>query len=237
MSEAVFETTERSRVRRQPIRAAYDEASVFAILDAAVLAHVGYVVGGQPFVIPSAFWRVGRELYWHGAAAAKMLTTLAEGVPASVAVSLLDGFVMAPSGFKHSINYRSVVAFGRAHLVDAPEAKRAALDAFIERLWPGRAATLRPATDVELAKTSVVAMTIEEASAKARSEGVMAIGEDIGWPAWAGVLPVEQRIGRPQPDVRMGAVAMGLATPPPYAKGAHLDQLLSAAMARETEPA
>jgi nitroimidazol reductase NimA-like FMN-containing flavoprotein (pyridoxamine 5'-phosphate oxidase superfamily) len=236
MSEAKFETTERSRVRRQPIRGAYDEASVFAILDAAVLAHVGYVIDGQPFVIPSAFWRVGRELYWHGAAAAKMLTTLGEGVPASVAVSLLDGFVMAPSGFKHSINYRSVVAFGRAHLVDAPEAKRAALDAFIERLWPGRASTLRPATDVELAKTSVVAMTIEEASAKSRSEGPMAIGEDIGWPAWAGVLPVEQRIGHPQPEVRIGAVAMGLAAPTPYAEGAHLDRLLYAAMARETEP-
>ena len=210
---------------------------MFAILDAAMLAHVGYVIDGQPFVIPSAFWRVGRELYWHGAAAAKMLTTLAEGVPASVAVSILDGFVMAPSGFKHSINYRSVVAFGRARLVADPEAKRAALDAFIDRLFPGRSATLRPATDIELAKTSVVSMTIEEASAKARAEGCVAIDDDIGWPAWAGVIPIQQRIGRPQADAQLGAVAMGLGTAPPYAEGELLDGLLAAATRRVPENA
>ena len=236
MTDAAFTPTERSRVRRQPIRAAYDEASVFAILDAAVLAHVAYVIDGQPFVIPTAFWRHGRELYWHGAAAATMLTTLAQGVPACVCVSQLDGFVMAPSGFKHSINYRSVVAFGRARLLADPEAKRVALDAFIERLFPGRAATLRPATDIELAKTAVVAMTIEEASAKSRAEGVAVLEEDIGWPAWAGVIPMEQRIGAAQADGRLGAVAMGLATPPPYAEGERLDDLLAAASAEALQP-
>jgi nitroimidazol reductase NimA-like FMN-containing flavoprotein (pyridoxamine 5'-phosphate oxidase superfamily) len=235
MSEAAFEVTERSRVMRQPIRGAYDEASVYAILDAAVLAHVGYVIDGQPFVTPTAFWRDGRKLYWHGAVAARMLNSLADGAPACVAVSLLDGFVLAPSGFKHSINYRSVMAFGRARLIADPETKRAALDLFIERLYPGRAATLRPASDLELAKTAVIEMQIEEAAAKARDEGVMAIPEDIGWPAWAGVVPVETRIGRPMADVRLGAVAMGLATPAPYAEGDTLDAQLTEAMTREVE--
>lgn len=235
MSEAVFEITERSRVRRQPIRGAYDETSVFAILDAAVLAHVAYVIDGQPFVTPSAFWRDGRKLYWHGAAAARMLTRLAEGVPACVAVSLLDGFVLAPSGFAHSINYRSVMAFGRARLIADPEAKRAALDQFIDRLFPGRAATLRPASDIELAKTAVVEMRIEEAAAKSRADGVKALDEDIGWPAWAGVVPVEQRIGRPMADVRLGAVAMGRATPAPYAEGDALDARLAEGAALETD--
>lgn len=235
MSEAGFEVTERSRVMRQPIRGAYDEASVFAILDATVLAHVGYVIDGQPFVTPTAFWRDGRKLYWHGAVAARMLNRLADGAPACVAVSLLDGFVLAPSAFKHSINYRSVMAFGRARLIADPETKRAALDQFIERLFPGRAATLRPASDLELAKTAVIEMRIEEAAAKARNEGVMAIPEDGGWPAWAGVVPVETRVGRPMADVRLGAVAMGLATPAPYAEGDLLDARLAEAMAREAE--
>src|SRR5215472_5026660 len=132
MSEAGFEPTERSRVRRQPIRGAYDEATVFSILDAALLAHVAYVIDGQPFVTPSAFWRDGRKLYWHGSAQARMLGRLGEGVPACVAVSLLDGLVLAPSGFAHSINYRSVMAFGRARLIADPEAKRGALDQFID---------------------------------------------------------------------------------------------------------
>ena len=235
MSEAGFEVTERSRVMRQPIRGAYDEASVFAILDAAVLAHVGYVIDGQPFVTPTAFWRDGRKLYWHGAAAARMLNRLADGAPACVAVSLLDGFVLAPSGFKHSINYRSVMAFGRARLIAEPETKRVALDGFIERLYPGRAATLRPASDLELAKTAVIEMRIEEAAAKARNEGVMAIPEDIGWPAWAGVVPIETRIGRPMADVRLGAVAMGLATAAPYRESEVLDVCLAEAMVREIE--
>jgi nitroimidazol reductase NimA-like FMN-containing flavoprotein (pyridoxamine 5'-phosphate oxidase superfamily) len=235
MSEAGFEITERSRVMRQPIRSAYDEGSVFAILDAAVIAHVGYVIDGQPFVTPTAFWRDGRKLYWHGAAAARMLNQLADGAPACVTVSLLDGLVLAPSGFKHSINYRSVMTFGRARLIADPESKRVALDRFIDRLYRGRAATLRPASDLELAKTAVVEMRIEEAAAKARDEGVMAIPEDIGWPAWTGVVPVETRIGRPMADVRLGAVAMGLATPPPYVAGDALDARLAEAMAQEVE--
>ena len=237
MSDAVFPTTDRSRLGRQPIRGAYDEASVFAILDAAVLAHVSYVIDGQPYVTPTAFWREGRRLYWHGSSGSRMLSELADGADACVAVSLLDGFVLAPSGFAHSINYRSVMAFGRARLVADPEEKRRALDRFINRLFPDRAASLRPATDVELAKTSVVGMTIDEAAAKSRAEGVKHMVEDEGWPAWAGVLPVETRFAAGEPAPRLGAIAMGLTTPQPHPPGARLDQILAAAATAALVPA
>jgi len=236
MSQAQFEPTERSRLGRQPIRGSYDEGAVFEVLDAAVLAHVAYVLDGHPYVTPTAFWREGRRLYWHGSSAARMLGALADGAPACVAVSLLDGLVLAPSGFAHSLNYRSVMAFGRARLVADPEAKRAALDGFIDRLYPGRAKTLRPGSDIELAKTSVVEMIIEEAAAKSRADGVKHMAEDEDWPAWAGVLPLETRFAEPVPDATIGATFKGLATPPPHARGARLDEALSAAMAKATAP-
>jgi nitroimidazol reductase NimA-like FMN-containing flavoprotein (pyridoxamine 5'-phosphate oxidase superfamily) len=229
VSEPAFQPTERSRLARQPVRGAYDEASIFAILDAAMLAHVAYAIDGQPIVLPIAFWREGRRLFWHGAAANRMIGALAQGVPACVAVSLLDGLVVAPSGFAHSINYRSVVAFGRARLIHGDDAKRRAADAFIERLYPGRAAELRPASDDELARTSFMAMDIEEASAKTREGGLKAPELDQGWPAWSGVIPVETRIGEPTPDTRVGAHALGRATPPPLAAGARLDVALAQA--------
>jgi nitroimidazol reductase NimA-like FMN-containing flavoprotein (pyridoxamine 5'-phosphate oxidase superfamily) len=230
--EPAFQPTSRSQLGRQPLRGAYDEASIFAILDAAVLAHVAYAIDGQPFVTPIAFWRVGRRLYWHGSAANRMIGALADGAPACVAVSLLDGFVLAPSGFAHSINYRSVVAFGRARLIEGDEAKRRAGDAFIDRLYPGRAAELRPATDDELRRTSFMEMEIEEASAKSRASGVNALALDEGWPAWSGVLPVETRIGEPAPDARVGAHALGRSTPPPLATGVRLDEALAFASKR-----
>lgn len=115
-----FTPTERSRTRRRPQRAAYDETSVNEVLDAGVMAHVGYVIDGQPFVTPTAYWREGRRLYWHGAAASRMLRTVAQGAPVCVTVSFVDGFVVGRSGFVHSLNYRSVMAFGRARLVADP---------------------------------------------------------------------------------------------------------------------
>ncbi len=130
-----FTPTERSRVRRRPQRASYDEAAVFEILDAGVMAHVGYVIDGQPFVTPTAYWREGRRLYWHGAAASRMLATVAEGAPVCVTVSFLDGFIVGRSGIVHSLNYRSAMAFGRARLLEDPAAKRAAMESFIDRLY------------------------------------------------------------------------------------------------------
>ena len=222
---AAFVPTARSRVRRRPQRAHYDEATVYAVLDAGIMAHVGYVIEGQPFVTPTAYWREGRTLYWHGAAASRMLETV-DGVPACVTVSLLDGFIVGRSGIAHSLNYRSVMAFGRARKIEDVAAKRAAMDAFIDRLYAGRPVKLRPTRDDELARIAVVAMEIEEASAKIRNTGVADLAEDAGWAAWCGVFPVETRIGAP-----IREPGMGLSGPPtpdlaPYAEGARLEDAL-----------
>lgn len=219
---AAFTPTERSQVRRRPQRAAYDEAAVYAILDAGVMAHVGYVIDGQPFVTPTAYWREGRKLYWHGAAASRMLGAV-EGVPVCVTVSFLDGFIVGRSGIVHSLNYRSVMAFGRARKVEGREAKRAAMDAFIDRLYAGRPVKLRPTSDAEIDRIALVEMEIEEASAKQRQDGCADLAEDAGWSAWSGVFPVETRIGAPQPMAGTGALTADLA---PYAEGRRLEDAL-----------
>lgn len=224
-----YTPTARARVRRRPQRAAYDEAAVNEVLDAGIMAHVGYVIDSQPFVTPTAYWREGRRLYWHGAAASRMLRTVAQGAPVCVTVSFLDGFVVGRSGFIHSLNYRSVMAFGRARLVTDLAAKRAAMDAFIDRLYVGRAVKLRPATEAELAQVSLVEMEIEEASAKTRDGGVSDLPGDSGWSAWCGVFPVETRIGAALPQSGMGSGGPPTPDLAPYAEGARLDDTLSGA--------
>ena len=226
-SGAAFTATPRSQVRRRPQRAAYDEATVFGILDAGIMAHVGYVIDGQPFVTPTAYWREGRKLYWHGAAASRMLNTVGGGAPVCVTVSFLDGFVVGRSGITHSLNYRSVMAFGRARLTTDLAVKRAAMDAFIDRLYAGRPVKLRPTTDEELTRIALVEMEIEEASAKVKDTGVTELSADDGWAAWFGVFPVETRIGAALPDPRAGGPPT--ADLAPYAEGRRLDEALSAA--------
>ncbi|PZQ61553.1 MAG: flavin-nucleotide-binding protein, partial [Phenylobacterium zucineum] len=135
---AAFVPTARSQARRRPQRAHYDEATVFGVLDAGVMAHVGYAIDGQPFVTPTAYWREGRKLYWHGAAASRMLETVAQGAPVCVTVSFLDGFVVGRSGITHSLNFRSAMCFGRARLIEDLAEVRAAMDAFVDRLYAGR---------------------------------------------------------------------------------------------------
>lgn len=220
--------TARSRARRKPDRAAYDEASVHAVLDSAVLCHVAYVIDGQPFVTPTTYWREGRKLYWHGSAASRMIRAQGSGLPVCVTVTHMDGLVLARSGLVHSMNYRSVMAFGTARLVEGLEARRAAMSAFINRLYPNRSAELRPALDSEIKQIGLVEMTIEDASAKSRAGGVNRIPEDEGWSAWSGVIPVATVLGAPQAD----AVQSAGATSPSlnlYREGAALDQVLSAA--------
>ena len=225
---AGFTPTARSRVRRRPQRAHYDEATVYAVLDAGIMAHVGYVIDGQPYVTPTAYWREGRRLYWHGAAASRMLAAV-DGVPVCVTVSFLDGFVVGRSGLVHSLNYRSVMAFGRAHRVEDREAKRAAMHAFIDRLYAGRPVKLRPTTDAELDQMVVVGMEIEEASAKVKATGVTDLPQDAGWAAWCGVFPVETRIGAALPEPGMGLSGPPTADLAPYAEGARLEDALVAA--------
>ena len=163
-----FATTPRSRVRRHPERAHYDRAAVYAILDAALLAHIGYVMDGKPYVTPTLFRLDGDRLFWHGSSASRLLRTQRSGIPVCATVSHLDRLVAARSAFRHSLNYRSVMVFGTAAaVVDDPE-KEAGLNPFIERLYPGRTGLMRAILPQELQATKLIGMTIEEASAKIR---------------------------------------------------------------------
>jgi uncharacterized protein len=207
-TDPAFPVTERSRVRRVHERGSHERAAVHAVLDAAMLCHVAYVLDGQPYCTPTIHWRDGDVLYWHGSSASRMLRHLAEGVPACLTASHLDGLVLARSAFNHSVNYRSAMCFGTARIVDDPTEKARALDALVDRFYPGRAATLRPTSAKELKATMVIAMTIDEASAKVRAKGVADDEEDLGHPVWAGVVPLRTVIeaDRPCPHVPEGMV-------------------------------
>ena len=180
-----------------------------AILDEAFFCHVGFCVDSQPFVIPTVHARHGEQLYVHGAAASRMLRSVKGGLSVCVTVTLLDGLVLARSGFNHSMNYRSVMILGRARELGAAE-KRAALDVIVEHVLPGRAAAVRPATNKELNATTVLALPITEASAKVRSGPPADDEEDYALPCWAGVLPLKLTALAPQPDPRLPA---GVALP------------------------
>lgn len=226
---ATYVPTERSRIRRKPMKAAYDEATVHAVLDAGILAHVGYVIEGQPFVTPTAYWREGRKLYWHGSAASRMIRAQAGGLPVCVAVSHVDGLVVARSGISHSMQFRSVLAFGRARLIEGLEARRTALEAFIDRMYPGRSASLRPITDGEIKMIGLVEMDIEEAAAKVSAGGVNAVPGDETWPAWSGVIPVATVIGRPMAEAGQARCVSAEPSLDLYAPGARLDEVMAAA--------
>src|SRR6267142_5995082 len=163
-----FTPTERTQVKRLPKRGMYDHETVFKILDEAFVCHVGFVVDGQPYVIPTNFGRVGETLYLHGSAASRMLRTLSEGIPVCVTVTLVDGLVLARSAFHHSVNYRSVVILGTARLVSDEREKMAALHAFTEHIIPGRWAEVREPDEQELKKTTVLSLPLTEVSAKVR---------------------------------------------------------------------
>jgi nitroimidazol reductase NimA-like FMN-containing flavoprotein (pyridoxamine 5'-phosphate oxidase superfamily) len=195
-----FTTTARSQAKRRHDRASYDETAVFAALDAAFVAHIGYVIDGQPYVTPTAYWRTGRKLYWHGSSASRMVRSQAGGVPVCVTVTQLDGLVMARSGFNHSLNYRSVMAFGTAHIVEDTDEKLRELDRFIDRLYPNRRACLRANEPQEIRATTVIGMEIEEAAVKVRSGGPKDDAPDYDLDCWAGVIPIHQVIGAPVAD-------------------------------------
>lgn len=194
-----YARTARNRVRRHPERGAYDSAAIDPIVDAALLCHVGFVVEGQPFVIPTLHARDGDTILLHGAAGSRLLKHAATGAPLCITVTHLDGLVLARSVFNHSINYRSAVLFGVGQVVDDPAEKLDALLRFTERLLPGRWDDAREPTAKEIRATGVVAVTIESASAKRRSGPPIDDAEDLALPVWAGVLPVAERFGTPLP--------------------------------------
>ena len=193
----------RSRVRRHPERAHYDGETVFAILDAALMCHIGYVIDGKPYVTPTLFWREGERLYWHGSSASRMLRNQRKGIPVCLTVSHVDGLVLARCAFRHSLNYRAVMAFGTAAIVEDSREKETGLNAFIERIYPGRTALMRPIAPQELKATILMGMTIEEAAAKIRADGPLDLESDYGADCWAGTLPIAQRLGTPIPDARV----------------------------------
>jgi nitroimidazol reductase NimA-like FMN-containing flavoprotein (pyridoxamine 5'-phosphate oxidase superfamily) len=195
--------TPRTTVRRLPARGAYDAPTVFAILDEALICHLSFVVDGQPFGLPTIHARVGEVLYVHGSAASRMLRTAAGGTPVCLTATLLDGLVMARSAFHHSMNYRSVVVLGHAVLVEDPDEKRAALEAVVEHVAPGRSAEVRQPTPLELKGTSVLRLPIDEASAKVRTGPPSDDEEDYALPVWAGVLPLSLSAGAPIADPRL----------------------------------
>jgi nitroimidazol reductase NimA-like FMN-containing flavoprotein (pyridoxamine 5'-phosphate oxidase superfamily) len=178
---------------------------VFAVLDASLFCHIGYVIDGQPYVTPTGYWRVGDHLYWHGSSASRMLRTQSAGIPVCLTVMIVDGLVLARSGFHHSVNYRSVMAFGQARKIEDIDQKRAALDSYVDRFLPHRNRELRPISAQELKATTVLGMTIEEASAKTRSGPPKDDEPDYDLPVWAGVVPVRQVFGDPVPDPRLRA--------------------------------
>ncbi len=197
--------TKRSQVVRLPKRADYSQEKIFEILDATFLCHVGFVVEGQPFVIPTGYGRVDNTLYIHGSAASRMLRTLTGGMEVCVTVTLLDGLVLARSAFHHSMNYRSVVVFGNARLVDSPEEKMMALQAVSEQIIPGRWAEVREPNAKELKATTVLALAMDEASAKIRTGPPIDDEEDYELPVWAGVLPLRAQAGSAVPDPRLNS--------------------------------
>lgn len=201
MSE--FTPTERTQVHRLPKRANYDRETVHRILDEAMICHVGFVVNDQPYVIPTGFGRDGDTLYIHGSAASRMLGAVAEGIPVCITVTLLDGLVLARSAFHHSMNYRSVVILGKARSVESEEEKIAALRTFTEHIVPGRWDDVRKPTPQESKATSVLAIPLEEGSAKIRTGPPIDDEEDYALPIWAGVLPLQLVPSAPISDPRL----------------------------------
>ena len=193
--------TERTKLRRKAERGRYDRDTVAAILDEALICHVGFAVDGRPWVVPTAFARVGESVYLHGATGNFALRALAAGAEACVTVTLLDGLVLARSAFHHSMNYRSVMLFGRAQRVTDDEEKHAALVAIVDHMVPGRSGATRLPSPAELRSTLVVRFPIEEGSAKVRAGGPIDDPVDLDLPHWAGVIPLAVVRGEPEPDI------------------------------------
>jgi uncharacterized protein len=200
-----FPLTERTRLVREAHRGNYDRETIYKILDEAFVCHVGFSADGQPYVIPTLFARVGDAIYFHGSAASRMLRNLGEGIPVCITVTIIDGFVLARSVFNHSMNYRSVVALGKAALVDAPEEKLQALHAFAEKILPGRWNDARQPNEKELKATSILRLPLTEVSAKIRTGPPLDDEPDYALPVWAGVIPLRLTPGEPVRDEKCDA--------------------------------
>lgn len=200
-----FTQTPKTTLKRLPERGDFDRQTVYSILDEALICHVGFAVDGQPVVIPTSYARIGDTFYIHGSAASRMLRAVSGGIPVCVTVTLMDGLVLARSAFHHSINYRSVVIFGNAELVEDEQGKLAALAALTEHIVPGRWAEVRPPNAQELKGTTVLALPLVEVSAKIRTGPPKDDEEDMAIPVWAGVLPMHITTSAPINDPALTA--------------------------------
>jgi nitroimidazol reductase NimA-like FMN-containing flavoprotein (pyridoxamine 5'-phosphate oxidase superfamily) len=192
--------TPRTTVKRHPERGEYDRETIEAILDEALICHVGFVVDGQPYVIPTIHARDGDVLYLHGSPASRMLRTIKEGVDVCVTATLLDGLVLARAVYNHSMNYRSAVVLGRAREITDLSEKLHAMECVVEHVVPGRWAEARQPNEGEIKGTTILALPLEEASAKIRTGPPTDFDEDMSLPVWAGVIPLDLQRGRPYAD-------------------------------------
>ncbi|GGB78953.1 flavin-nucleotide-binding protein [Marinobacterium zhoushanense] len=190
-----YRKTERTRVKRLPKRAEYDVDTVNAIIDEALICHIATQLDRQSLLQPTIHWRDGNQLYVHGSSKNGLFKALLEGNEACIAITHLDGIVFARSAFHHSVNYRSVVIYSQARLVEDSDEKRHALDQLLEKFHRGRSAQARPANEIELKATSVLAFELDELSAKIRTGGPVDDAEDMKLPVWAGVQPVTTQLG------------------------------------------
>jgi nitroimidazol reductase NimA-like FMN-containing flavoprotein (pyridoxamine 5'-phosphate oxidase superfamily) len=197
-----FTPTKRTKVTRKPDRGRYERQTVYDILDQAFVCHVGFVVDGTPFVVPTNYVRVGDKLYLHGSTASRLMKTLMSGAPFTINVTLLDGIVFSPTATGHSVNYRSVVVMGKAEVIEGHDAKLAAMRDFVEYVLRGRWATVRPPSEQELKGTMVLAVPLVEASAKVRTGFAVDDGKEYADGAWTGVLPFKWTPGEPIRDPR-----------------------------------
>jgi hypothetical protein len=205
-----FTRTARTKIRRLPKRAHYDRETLYAILDAGFVCHIGYVIERQPYVTPTAYWREGGTVYWHGSSKSRMLLALEKAPGICLTVMHFDGLVVARSGFHMSVNYRSAMLFGKPYKVADPEAKLAKMEQFVERVYPGHWKNLRPVNKQELKAMSVFGLHIDEAVAKVRSGGPIDEPEDYRLPIWAGVVPVTQVLGAAEDDGRLAPGTPGV---------------------------
>ena len=224
-----YPLSSRNRVKRRHERGFYDYDTVHGLLDASMLCHVSYVIDGQPYCTPTFFWREGTTLYWHGSSASRMLKNQSSDQKVCLTVAHLDSLVLARCGFNHSSDYRAVMAFGTAYLVTEPEEKERALVAMVDRFFPDRTASLRPSTAQEIKATSVIAMVIEQASAKIRAYGVADDDEDYDLPIYAERIPIRTIIGAPEPCPRLREGVERPASLRGYSEGRPLEEALAEA--------
>ena len=191
-----FEVSQVNKVKRAPDRGHYDKATIYAILDAALVCHIAYVIDGRPYCTPTSFWREGDHVYWHGSSASRMIRSQSQEIEVCLTVTHLDSLVMARSGFHHSVNYRAAMVFGRAHLVQDQAEKLVLMDRFIDRVYPGRSKLIRQPNAGEFKGTAMMSMEIETASGKIRDKHVADEEEDYeGVAAWSALYPITQVLG------------------------------------------